>query len=125
MAYIVLLPVTLKDTCKLAQPQQACPQPDLPLLLNATQTVVGQLALLPSIPALTIHNQLDEVMNLLRGIDGRMDRLEVRMDRLGVNTKANNRNSIARSVNSTINRDTIALVRLTDQRDEEINGFSK
>ncbi|EER39534.1 conserved hypothetical protein [Histoplasma capsulatum H143] len=38
---------------------------------------------------------------------------------------SSNRNSIARSINSTINRDNVALVPLVNRRNEEIHGFPR
>lgn len=38
---------------------------------------------------------------------------------------SSNRNSIARSIHSTINRDNLALVPLVNQRNEEIHGFPR
>ncbi|QSS61131.1 Gon7 (KEOPS protein complex) domain-containing protein [Histoplasma capsulatum] len=135
------------------QTQQNLAQPDFNLLTDATQTVVHQLSLLPNIPIMNMQNQLDQVMGMLRGIDqhlhridarmdqldARMDRLDARMDQLNTrmdevdarmnlmaaNVLATNRNSIARSINSTINRDNVALVPLVNQRNEEIHGFPR
>ncbi|KAG5289072.1 Gon7 (KEOPS protein complex) domain-containing protein [Histoplasma ohiense] len=86
-----------------------------------------------------IDARMDQLDARMDRLDARMDRLDARMDRLNTrmdevdarmnlmaaNVLATNRNSIARSINSTINRDNVALVPLVNQRNEEIHGFPR